>query len=96
MIAFIKDTEESFSAKCDIFCRGRVSLQGAKRTRSGQGGIKTEEYAKKYLGIPKGGARNLLEEHIFVAPPFGRLGESENHTGGSRRFFAYFLTGEKV
>ena len=31
-----------------------------------------------------------------LASPFGRLGESENHTGGSRRLFAYFLAGEKV
>ena len=47
-------------------------------------------------GIPKGKAEEMLEKGIPIRFPLGPSGESEDHTEGSRRLFAYFLVGEKV
>ena len=48
------------------------------------------------MGIPKGEAEELLDIGFLIRFPFGPSGESEDHTEGSRRLFAYFLVGEKV
>ena len=48
-------------------------------------------------GIPKGDAEKqvILCANLFRFPLWSS-GESGDHTKGPRRFFAYFLTGEKV
>ena len=43
-----------------------------------------QNFSVQLVGIPKGDF------------PLWSSGESENHTKGSRRLFAYFLAGEKV
>ena len=47
-------------------------------------------------GIPKGEAAEMLAVDALVRFLLGPSGESEDHTEGSRRLFAYFLVGEKV
>ena len=47
-------------------------------------------------GFPKGEAEIKLDKENLIRFPLRPSGESEDHTGGPRRFFAYFLTGEKV
>ena len=48
-------------------------------------------------GIPKGEtAKRLVFTNKLVRFPLWPSGESENHTEGSRRIFAYFLSVEKV
>ena len=47
-------------------------------------------------GIPKGEAAETSDYKNPIRFPFGPSGESEDHTEGSRRLFAYFLVGEKV
>ena len=47
-------------------------------------------------GIPKGKAKEMLDNANPVRFPLRPSGESEDHTGGPRRLFAYFLIGEKV
>ena len=38
----------------------------------------------------------MMVKGKLIRFPFGPSGESEDHTEGSRRLFAYFLVGEKV
>ena len=52
--------------------------------------------AKTPKGITKGEAEEMLEKENPIHFPLGTSGESEDHTEGSRRLFAYFLVGEKV
>ena len=52
--------------------------------------------AKTPKGITKGEAEEMLEKENPIHFPLGTSGESEDHTEGPRRLFAYFLVGEKV
>ena len=58
--------------------------------------LKSSISKQAYKGIPKGEAEKRLDAEKPIRFPLGPSGESENHTGGSRRLFAYFLVGEKV
>ena len=67
------------------------------RTRFGWNGCeKQEDMQESIWGFQRGEQGIYRKGKSWLRSPVGRLGESENHTGGSRRLFAYFLAGEKV